>query len=186
MLNLPSRAGDQFSWWLEVNQLLEEDKRKGSDGQAAVPFVFWFPTNGGKDSIDHFVELVTRHGEGMTYVFVKNDGLCLSWDHLKQERDLTRILDFPYVYQMHFPKLNYGERNKIDRERCTFEQAIGKDSNFQILERQRIQYFVRNTSSKIDSLGLIGEPANAPSGQSDGAGQGEAARTSGAKKKGSQ
>ena len=151
IVNLPATAANLTTSWIDRNGLLNlKDK---------VKICKWFVSNGGYDSIQLFIKTLNHFQGGLQHVFVRNFGLCPTWAHIDNRKELQRLIKEYRVSVIDFPLFPYPERDYIDEKRCTFDAARADDELGGILAQQRLATFLRQSYEQIDTVeGIVWQP----------------------------
>ncbi len=144
IVNLPAQSHKAVSRWIEKNNLIDVGKSHG------VNFCKWFVCNGGYDSTQLFIQSLNYYGLKIQHILVRNWGICDDWEHLKEDKELQKLIKKYKIKEINFPKLVYRERNVIDQERLSFSDAR-EYKKFGILSKQRIVDFLKATYAEIES-----------------------------------
>lgn len=159
VVNLPSQSYKFVKRWIDKNDLIELGAQNG------VGFVQWFACTGGYDSVQLFLTSLSESGGKIPHVLVKNMGLRDDWSGVENGKEFKKITAQCKLHSViEFPKLDYFERDTIDKERLRFDVAKDCfDFDFGIVNRQRIHNFLRDAYKEIDKTKLFDGEMRRPS-----------------------
>ena len=148
VVSLPSQVHRAMKDWIKRNGLIEMGEKHG------VVFCKWFVCNGGYDSLKLFNQSLDSYDSRMRHILVRNWGVCDDWEHVDSDDSLKKLIKKYKVKVIDFPKLSYRERNIIDRQRLTFEEAR-EYKEFGVLSKQRVVNFLKAAYGAFDSTGMF-------------------------------
>lgn len=148
IISLPSQVGKPLNIWLE--------DALGTANRNKITFVRWFITSGAYESLDLFYVSLKEHGANMHYVLVKNYGVGEDWSEIEAIEGLSDLMKKYKVKVIEFPKLQFQERNLLDKNNL----ALGDARTSPILEklsvsRDRIEKFLKKAYKSFESTGLV-------------------------------
>ena len=79
--------------------------------------------------------------------------MCDDWKHVDGDEQLQKLIKKYKVKVIDFPKFAYRERNIIDRNRLTFEEARDY-KEFGVISKQRVANFLKAAYAAFDSVGV--------------------------------
>lgn len=158
IVNLPSQSYKFVKRWIEKNDLIELGQQNG------IGFVHWFVCTGGHDSVQLFLTSIQQFQGKIPHILVKNLGLRDDWKAVEDSKEFKKVTgQFKPHSSIEFPKLDYFERDTIDRERLRFDEAKEcKQFDFGIVNRQRVHNFLRDAYAQIDITKLFDVEAKKP------------------------
>jgi hypothetical protein len=149
VVDLAAQSFRPLSKWIERNELLKIRHDYG------IGMVNWFVCSGGVDSVNLF-KITVKHFEGkIPHVLVRNLYMRDRWEAVEQEPEMRSLLEKYQIPIVDLPQLNYAERDFTEQYRITFAEARDS-SKLTILERGRINIFLRETYRSIEKTGLMG------------------------------
>lgn len=158
--NLPAQVRIPFNNWLEQGSVLNvaEDTN--------IKFVKWFLVTGGIDSIDLFKDSFKKWGDKIPHIMVRNLYMAKpeEWDGiLSEDAELKEICGQVLICDL--PEFAYQERNKIDRSRLRFDEALVSD-DVSLISRSRIQQFLNKCYEPIEEALIVLEDSSPSSPKS--------------------
>jgi len=121
--------------------------------------VFWHVMHDGKDSVNLLDRLMSRYGDSVRYVVVKNAARGDRFEIFDQSavRERVEQLDVPVL---ELRALHHPLMQKIDRLDKSFWGAVnnqdGGDTSLGIMERQRVKIWLKRAYEAFDALDLAG------------------------------
>jgi len=121
--------------------------------------VFWHVMDDGKDSVNLLDRLMSRYGDSVRYVVVKNAARGDRFEIFDQSavRERVEQLDVPVL---ELRALHHPLMQKIDRLDKSFWGAVnnqdGGDTSLGIMERQRVKIWLKRAYEAFDALDLAG------------------------------
>lgn len=146
VVNLPANVHEQVAFWILDNALLEGE----SVQQGKVRIGKWFLTNGSYSSISLFLNSLETYGGKLTHILVRNCGLSSDWEGMEQRQDFQEAKKRYGFEEIPFPGLRATERDYLEQNKLSFSRAMQEQQGLQVLSRQRLVKFVRQTVEAIE------------------------------------
>ncbi|MBE9124767.1 MULTISPECIES: mobilization protein [unclassified Coleofasciculus] len=151
IVNLPAQVRIPFDNWLEQGDILSIAL------DVDIQFVKWFLVTGGVDSIELFKDSFRKWGKQIPHVMVKNLYMANSdeWQGiLEDDQELREI--HSKIPSVLFPRFPFGERNKVDRLRMRFDEALSS-AEFPLISQSRIKRFLNGCYGEIEKSKIFKE-----------------------------
>ncbi|WP_072013957.1 hypothetical protein [Myxosarcina sp. GI1] len=149
LVNLPAQIINPFQDWFEKNELFALAPEDG------VEFVLWFVCSGGYDSLMLLKQYFKYFRGQVSYVLVKNWGICDDWESLDTNEYLQSQIQEYGVRVIDFPKfIGNRTRNIIDEKNLTFG-AARENREFDSIDRQRVKSFLKKAYLAFDDAGVF-------------------------------
>ena len=87
IINLPGKVHQQVKFWIEGNNLLDEDFIK----ESGVNFCKFFLSNGSDLSLELLEDSLQTYKGKLPHILVRNRGLKLDWSEIVKSDRLTRL-----------------------------------------------------------------------------------------------
>ena len=142
IVNLPPQVTTLVNNWIDKQALLALGESKG------ITFVHWFVCSGEYHSIRLFKKSVSKYGDKIPHVLVRNNGLCLNWSHLLEDVELAELIRQDQIKVIDLPALGDYERNLIDAKQWTFSTALN-EASIEILGQHKISIFLEEAFQEI-------------------------------------
>ncbi|BAU67421.1 mobilization protein MobD-like protein (plasmid) [Stanieria sp. NIES-3757] len=146
IVNLPGKVHQQVKFWIEGNNLLDEDFIK----ESGVSFCKFFLSNGSDISLDLLEDSLQTYKGKLPHILVRNQGLKLDWSDITNS---DRFLELKSKYQfleIDFPGLRRTDIDFIDRKKQPFARVMAQ---LPLLARQRVKTFLSDTMAAIEGTG---------------------------------
>lgn len=148
IVNLPAQVHVGLSQWL-----LDKDVITIAP-QHDITLKKWWISDGEEDSIQLFINSVTRYGKGIQHFFVRNAGRCTEWEYCDAHQDLQQTIAAHNVKVIDFPKLGDMRRIRINAERMDFEKALAHPA-FGILGQAQVSLYLKTAEMSLDQAGAF-------------------------------
>jgi len=163
IVNLPSDVENKLIYWLEQNNLLEEDITEGK-----VKFEYWFLSNGSWNSVSLFLDLLKRMASPyFSWVFVRNKRLCADWSRVDDRKEFVEAIENNNVTQVILPGLAALENDYLEEHKITYSQAL-VDTEIPSVNRQRIKGYLRKVDREFIDSGALSQLLSSESVEKNG------------------
>ncbi len=149
IVNLPGKVHQQVKFWIEDNNLLDEDFVK----ESGVSFCKFFLSNGSDISLDLLEDSLQTYKEKLPHILVRNKGLKLDWSALTSSDRYLELKSKYKFLEIDFPGLRRTDIDFIDRKKQPF---AGVMNQLPILAKQRVKTFLSDTMAAIETTGKFG------------------------------
>ncbi len=149
IVNLPGKVHQQVKFWIEGNNLLDENFRE----ESGISFCKFFLSNGSDISLDLLEDSLQTYGEKLPHILVRNRGLKLNWSEIIEGDRLSKLRSKYQFLEIDFPGLRRTDIDFIDRQKQPFDQVM---DSLPLLARQRVKTFLSDTMTAIESTGKFG------------------------------
>jgi hypothetical protein len=150
LVDLPAQSQRFLDRWIEDNDVLA----LCSDLQ--IPLVYWYVTDDGKDSAKLAEKFLTKYGDALTPVIVKNFGCGKDFSDLEEGLGRWNSLNAQSLRQVSLPALHDVTMRKVDKSNFSFWAAThlsdGAGPKLGIMERQRVKVWLKKSYAAIDEV----------------------------------
>ena len=157
IINLPGKVHQQVKFWIEGNNLLDEDFIK----ESGVNFCKFFLSNGSDISLDLLEDSLQTYKGKLPHILVRNQGLKLDWSSVNQSDRLIELKSKYQFLEIDFPGLRRTDIDFIDKKKQPFSQVMAE---LPLLSRQRVKTFLSNTMAAIESTGKFATSSTSATG----------------------
>lgn len=156
IVNLPGKVHQQVKFWIEGNNLLDENFIK----ESGVRFCKFFLSNGSDISLDLLEDSLQTYKEKLPHILVRNKGLKLDWSGVIKSDRAIKLKSEHQFLEIDFPGLRRSDLDFIDRQKQPFSQVMDQ---LPLLTRQRVKTFLSETMAAIESTGKFGTTSQSSS-----------------------
>ena len=149
VVNLPGKVHQQVKFWIEGNNLLDENFIKKS----GVSFCKFFLSNGSDVSLELLEDSLQTYQGKLPHILVRNKGLQLDWSEILKSDRYQKLKSEHQFLEIDFPGLRRMDLDFIDKKQQPFSQVIGE---LPLLPQQRVETFLSDTMAAIESTGKFG------------------------------
>ncbi len=146
IVNLPGKVHQQVKFWIEGNNLLDENFIK----ETKINFCKFFLSNGSDTSLDLLEDSLKTYQGKIPHILVRNKGLKLDWsDVINSARYKTLQSDHQFL-EIDFPGLRRMDVDFIDARKQPFSKVM---KELPLLTKQRVKTFLSDTMAAIETTG---------------------------------
>ncbi len=149
IVNLPGKVHQQVKFWIEGNNLLDENFIK----ESGVSFCKFFLSNGSDISLDLLEDSLQTYKGKLPHILVRNKGLKLDWSSVNQSDRVIKLKSKHQFLEIDFPGLRRTDIDFIDQKKQPFSQVMAE---LPLLTKQRVKTFLSDTMTAIESTGKFG------------------------------
>ncbi len=150
IVDLAAQANRPLDRWMEETGLMELSDELG------IEVLLWHVMDDGTDAVRLLGKLLDSHGEGPTYVLVRNRGRGSDFSLLDESQEKSRA-DALGAHSIDLPGLHPPTMRKIDRVGASlWAAANNKDPavgpTLGLLERQRVKVWLGKAYAELDGI----------------------------------
>ena len=146
IVNLPGKVHQQVKFWIEGNNLLDENFIK----ETGVNFCKFFLSNGSEVALDLLEDSLQTYQGKLPHILVRNKGLKLDWSEVLNSDRYQTLKSKHQFLEIDFPGWRRMDIDFIDLKKQPFSQVMAQ---LPLLTRQRVKTFLSDTMTAIESTG---------------------------------
>lgn len=158
IVDLPAQSQRVLQRWLDSTDVLEYAR------EAGVRLVSWHVTDGGFDSVAQLEQQLSRHGNTLQYVVVKNEGRSKNFKQFDASPAHQRLRELGGQV-ITLPELDSAVMYEIDRFGSSFWAAIHTGDGPRALApmaRRRAKQWLERAKAVLETVGFWRLEADAP------------------------
>ncbi len=148
IVNLPGKVHQQVKFWIEGNNLLEENFIK----ETGVNFCKFFLSNGSEVALDLLEDSLQTYQGKLPHILVRNKGLKLDWSDVINGERYQKLKSDHQFLEIDFPGLRRMDIDFIDSRKQPFSQVMNE---LPLLAKQRVKTFLSDTIAAIETTGKL-------------------------------
>ena len=151
LVDLAAQTQERLTQWMDDSQLLEVAPEIG------LNIRYWHVMDSGRDSVDLLKRLLDRHGTKFNYTLVLNHVHGSDFSILDHSGEKERAIAMG-AGVVTLKRLHQASMNKIDASSMSFWAVANKNDGdtggLRLLERQRVQVWLKNAFAEIAKPGV--------------------------------